>query len=124
MSSETAGVVLLRILTPERTVYDGAVEWVQIPLEDGMIGVWPGHAPLVAATAAGTVTRMEAGVEVESPLGPGILLIDGTHCVVLYSDSGAELNETDLDGLVENMETALEEAIGENQLSEILEAKG
>lgn len=122
MSAESTSVVLLRILTPERAIYDGAVPWVQIPLEDGMIGVWPGHAPLVATTAAGIVTYLDAGVTVQSPIGPGVLLIDGTHCVVLVSDSGAQLVEADLDELVAKMEAELEDALGDDRFPEILEA--
>ena len=33
--------VLLRVLTPERVMFDAPVQWVQVPLEDGMLGVWP-----------------------------------------------------------------------------------
>ena len=49
-----SGGVNLTIVTPEQILFQGAVEWVQVPLHDGMIGVWPGHAPLIAAISAGT----------------------------------------------------------------------
>lgn len=121
MSAESTGVVLLRILTPERAIYDGAVSWVQIPLEDGMLGVWPGHAPLVATVAAGIVTYMEAGVQGQSSVRPGVLLIDGTHCVVLLSDSDAHSAEADLDDVVAKMEAELEDALGDDTFPDILE---
>ena len=44
----------LTVLTPEQTLLDvQRVAWVQVQLADGgPIGVYPGHAPLLAETTA------------------------------------------------------------------------
>ena len=123
MSAEGSSDVLLRILTPERAIYDGAVQWAQVPLEDGLLGVWPGHAPLVATVAEGVITFLGPDGETQSPVGRGVLLIDGTHCVVLVSDSGPQTAEMGLDGIVMEMEAALDEAMEDDQLQGILEAR-
>ncbi|TCJ19424.1 ATP synthase F1 subunit epsilon [Rubrobacter taiwanensis] len=44
-----------RVITPERTVFDGEVDRVVATIADGEIGVLPDHAPLIATTKIGTV---------------------------------------------------------------------
>src|SRR5205085_7527665 len=51
----------LAILTPERTVFEGAVEYVQVPGSEGYLGVLAHHAALVTALADGTLTVRKAG---------------------------------------------------------------
>ncbi|MEX1024943.1 MAG: F0F1 ATP synthase subunit epsilon [Planctomycetota bacterium] len=43
----------LRIITPERIVLDTVVSSVKIPGVDGLIGILPRHAPMVAALDIG-----------------------------------------------------------------------
>ena len=51
----------LSILTPERAVFEGEVEYVQVPGSEGYLGVLAGHAALVTELAAGTLTVREPG---------------------------------------------------------------
>ena len=51
----------LSILTPERTVLEGPVEYVQVPGSQGYLGVLAHHAALVTALASGTLTVRHAG---------------------------------------------------------------
>jgi len=51
----------LAILTPEKTVFEGAVEYVEVPGTEGYLGVLAHHAPLVTGLAAGTVKVRESG---------------------------------------------------------------
>jgi F-type H+-transporting ATPase subunit epsilon len=51
----------LAILTPERTVFDGAVEYVQVPGTEGYLGVLAHHAALVTGLASGMLTVRKAG---------------------------------------------------------------
>lgn len=121
MSVEHRDAVLLRVLTPERVMFDAPVQWVQVPLEDGMLGVWPGHAPLIGALHGGEITVMRDGAEQALPVGPGVLLIDETHCVILYTEAAIPADARDLDALVDEMESALEENFGLAELESIQE---
>ena len=56
-----ASTFQLSILTPERSVFDGPVEYVQVPGSQGYLGVLAHHAGLVTALAAGTLTVRHAG---------------------------------------------------------------
>ena len=56
-----ASTFQLSILTPERAVFEGAVEYLQVPGSQGYLGVLAHHAGLVTALAAGTLTVRHAG---------------------------------------------------------------
>ncbi len=45
----------LEIVTPEKKVVETAAEEVQIPGENGYLGVLPGHAPLITELAVGEI---------------------------------------------------------------------
>ena len=51
----------LAILTPERTVFEGTVEYVQVPGSEGYLGVLAHHAALVTALAPGLLTVRKLG---------------------------------------------------------------
>ena len=46
----------LSILTPEKTVFEGNVEYVEVPGTEGYLGVLAHHAPLVTGIHAGRLT--------------------------------------------------------------------
>jgi F-type H+-transporting ATPase subunit epsilon len=51
----------LSILTPEKAVFEGRVEYVEAPGTEGYFGVLAHHAALVTALANGTLTVRHAG---------------------------------------------------------------
>ncbi len=65
----------LVVLTPEESVLDvSGVRWVQAQLVDGGgIGIWPGHAPLLAETVAAPLRYADKSGEHALPLVGGIL---------------------------------------------------
>lgn len=50
-----AGRLELSIVTPEKVSWEGPVESLVIPAYDGLLGILPGHAPLLAELAPGIV---------------------------------------------------------------------
>ena len=61
-----AATFTLSVLTPERGVFEGPVEYVQVPGTEGYMGVLANHASLVTALAPGTVTLRRPGGETET----------------------------------------------------------
>ena len=51
-----AGAFHLRVVAPGRTIYDGKAESAVIPAAEGMMGILPGHAPLLGLLTAGTIS--------------------------------------------------------------------
>jgi len=56
-----AATFTLSILTPERSVFEGLVEYVQVPGSEGYLGVLAHHAALVTALMPGTLTVRRGG---------------------------------------------------------------
>ncbi|MEY3209428.1 MAG: synthase subunit epsilon [Bacteroidota bacterium] len=58
--------MLLEILTPEKKLYSGEVQGVQLPGIDGLFEVLDKHAPLVSALGVGKVKVLHKGSASES----------------------------------------------------------
>jgi F-type H+-transporting ATPase subunit epsilon len=61
-----AGTFQLSILTPEKSVYEGTVEYVEAPGSEGYAGVLANHAALVTGLASGTLKVRDAEGEKKS----------------------------------------------------------
>ncbi len=80
----------LAILTPEKTVFDGEVEYVQVPGTEGYLGVLAHHAALVTALAQGVMTvRVPNGTETRWPVSGGFFEVSNNRATVLADEVGA-----------------------------------
>ena len=90
----------LNVLAPDGPlVHDEHVSWIQARLADGAtIGIWPGHAPLLAETVAGLVRYLvrysDGEVEHSLLLRAGLLHIDSTSATVLVPGAVESTGET------------------------------
>jgi F-type H+-transporting ATPase subunit epsilon len=74
----------LSILTPERTVFEGDVSYVEAPGTEGYLGVLAHHAALVTALAKGTLTVREAsGTESRWEVAGGFFEVSNNSATVL-----------------------------------------
>lgn len=110
--------VRLTIVSPEQVLFDGRVEWVQVPLEDGLIGIWPGHGPLIAALAPGEIEYYSAEGLHRLAIQSGHLRVTETRCVVMISRlEGSEETFSAQDGrgdLFDQISRVLDESLSEN----------
>ncbi len=56
-----SGTFQLQVATPERLFVDEQVTEAELPGKDGYMGVLAGHAPLLSALGAGTLTYSSSG---------------------------------------------------------------
>ena len=77
----------LTVLTPAETLLDaGQVEWIKLQLADGGgIGIWPGHAPLLAETVIAPLRYADAKGEHTLDLDAGILYIETDRVTIFTS---------------------------------------
>jgi len=73
----------LVLVTPEKTILDEPVRMIRVPLFDGMIGIFPGHAPLVGRLGFGRMVVDANGGERSFFVDGGFLQVNGDTASVL-----------------------------------------
>jgi|SRR5271168_2837680 len=82
----------LEVVTPEREVARGDVDFIQMPGLDGYLGVLPGHAPLLTELGAGVLSYRSNNVEHFAAVVGGFAEVLGDRVIVLAE--AAELGES------------------------------
>ena len=79
----------LSILTPEKTLFEGDVQYVEAPGTEGYFGVLAHHAALVTALASGTLTLRGAnGTEERWQVDGGFFEVSNNAATVLADSAG------------------------------------
>ncbi|MBI5412894.1 ATP synthase F1 subunit epsilon [Candidatus Peregrinibacteria bacterium] len=88
-----------KIVTPERIVFEGAVDEVVMPTVDGEIAVLPNHIPLVTLSKAGVLRIKQGSEEIVMAVSGGIIEVDGKKVVVLAdtAERADELEEAKIE---------------------------
>jgi F-type H+-transporting ATPase subunit epsilon len=69
MAEPTSDQLRVRLVTPERTLFEAAATAVELPSKSGYMEVLYGHAPLMAELGAGDVTIH--GISAQGPASAG-----------------------------------------------------
>lgn len=85
----------LKIVTPEKVIYQDVVEAVSMPTRDGEITVLPGHLPVIAAIKPGELRIKRDGKVEFFHVTRGVAEIDGTSITMLTdaAEKAEEINE-------------------------------
>ncbi len=97
--------ILCNIVTQERTVYSGEVDYISLPGSEGVMGVLPNHAPLLTALSFGEVMVRVNDDEEFFAIGGGFAEVRPDQVIVL-ADSAERADEID----TERAEQARQEA--------------
>ena len=73
----------LVVVTPENTLLDENVDSVQVPLYDGMAGIFPGRAPMVGRLGFGEMTVNAGGSKRVWFVDGGFVQVSGNTTSVL-----------------------------------------
>ncbi len=84
----------LKIVTPEKVLYEGTVEGVSIPTVEGEITVLPGHIPVISAIKAGELKIKKEGKDEFFLITRGVAEIDG-HNITILTDAAERAEEID-----------------------------
>jgi F-type H+-transporting ATPase subunit epsilon len=88
------GELTLRVITPERIAIDTTVDSLKFPAIDGLMGVLPRHAPMVAALDAGALTY-RSGTREETLFVAGGFAEVRNNTVRLVTQAGERASEID-----------------------------
>ena len=85
------GMLRVKVVSPERTVYEGEASALVAPAWDGKVGVLPGHAPFLALLGAGEVSLEAPGGGSERfHVAGGVLKVLRDQVTILTEYAGDE----------------------------------
>ena len=73
----------LHILTPEKTLFEGASESIQFPGKDGVFQVLKDHAPLMASLTQGNIIINTGKGNQDIPVEGGVVEVSKNEVTVL-----------------------------------------
>ena len=83
----------LKIVTPERTVFEDEVDSVTLPARDGEITILPHHIPLVSLLMSGVITVKRGGVDVHVASSGGFVEVLPDSTVQILADTAEQAEE-------------------------------
>lgn len=89
------------ILTPERTIYDGDIDFVVVQAFDGELGFLPGHSPLISELGVGEIRLRDKTSTDYMIIEGGIVEIKENKLIILAENAMRkdELNKEELEKL-------------------------
>jgi len=84
----------LKIVTPEKVLYDSQVESVSFPTMEGEITILPNHIPLISALKPGELKIKKDGKEEYFHVTKGVAEVDG-KTITLLTDAAERAEEID-----------------------------
>lgn len=88
--------ISLKIVTPERTVFEDSVDSISVMTENGEITILPNHAPLVSLLRSGEMRLKDNGNESLLALSTGLIEVGGANTVVVLADTAERSDELTL----------------------------
>lgn len=107
------------LVSPERELYSGEVDQVDIPGTEGDFGVFPDHSPLMAAIRTGTITVLENGVETKFFVQGGFADVMPSGLTVLAEKAVAmdALDRSAIEAEITALEASISDLTGEAALA-------
>ena len=98
--------LLLKIITPLRTVVEAQTQSILLPAAEGQLEILPGHTGIITAVANGELIYREPGRGEESLfVGGGFLQVEG-DVALLVTDTALAADEMDPDSITAAIERA------------------
>ncbi len=74
----------LQIITPDKTVYEGEVQLVQVPGSKGSFQILKNHAPIISTLEAGNVKIIDGEDKTSMiPIGGGVIEVKNNKIIIL-----------------------------------------
>jgi F-type H+-transporting ATPase subunit epsilon len=85
------GMLHVRVVSPEKLIYEGDASALVVPAWDGVVGILPNHAPFLALLGHGKLTIEATGSGgKEYYVAGGVLKVENNQITVLTEYAGAE----------------------------------
>jgi len=84
-----AATLELRVVTPEKPIFEGDVEFVTVPAHDGEVGILPRHARFLASLGVGELRAGKGAGAVRLFVEGGFVQVSGSRVTVLCDRAAA-----------------------------------
>ncbi len=115
----------LRVLAPDKSVFDGIAEEVILPSTTGLVGILPGHISMVTAIDIGVLRVRNNGQWSSIALMGGFAEVESDDVTVLVNSAelGSEINATNAEKDFEQATNELNQLEGQVNSTEKIKAK-
>ncbi|MEK7617401.1 MAG: ATP synthase F1 subunit epsilon [Patescibacteria group bacterium] len=112
----------LKIVTPEKLIFDEEVNQVNVSTEDGQIGILPNHTNLMAKLEPGELVIKRGGKVETMAIGDGFLqMADNTLSIMTdLAVNEAQIDEKAVEEAKKRAEIALEQKLSDVEYAETL----
>jgi len=102
----------VRVITPDRVVWDGAVDELILPSSTGQLGILTDHAPLLTALDIGVMRLKTAGEWISFVLMEGFAEVENNIITVLCNgaEEGKNIDLSSAQSELERLTTSVDEA--------------
>lgn len=114
----------LKIVTPEKLIFDEEVTQVNVSTEQGQIGILPNHANLMAKLVPGELIIKKDGKQDSLAIGGGFLQVSDNVLTVMTDLATFEqdIDEKAQEEAKKRAEQALEQTLSDEEYAETLAA--
>lgn len=107
------------LVSPERELFSGSVDQVDLPGSEGNLGILPNHAPLMAALATGVIRVYSGGTEDVFFVQGGFADVTPAGLTVLAERSIPikDMTRDDISGEIERAKASLRDLSDEGALA-------
>lgn len=114
----------LKIVTPEKLVFDEEVSQVNVSTEQGQIGILPNHANLMAKLEPGELVIKKGGKVDTLAVGDGFLQVSDNILTIMtdLAVSEADIDERAVEDAKKRAEQALSQTLSDEEYAETLAA--
>lgn len=112
----------LKIVTPEKLIYDSEVSGVNVSTELGQIGILPHHANLMAKLTPGELIIKKNGKTEVMAIGDGFLQVSQNTATVMtdLATYAVDIDEKAVEEARKRAEQALEQTLSDEEYAETL----
>ena len=114
----------LKIVTPEKLIFDEEVSQVNAPTEEGQIGILPNHTNLMAKLEPGELVIKKGGKVESMAVGDGFLQVSNNILTVMtdLATYAQDIDERAVEEAKKRAEQALSQTLSDEEYAETLAA--
>lgn len=112
----------LKIITPEKLIFDSEVNQVNVATEQGQIGILPNHANLMAKLEPGELVIKKGGKVDSLAVGDGFLQVSDNVLTVMtdLATYAGDIDERAVEEARKRAEQALQQTLSDEEYAETL----